>query len=378
MIPVNTPDLSGNERKYLEECIDSGWISSEGPFIPKFEEVMARVTGRRHGIAVCNGSAALDIAVQALELKPGDEVILPALTIISCIQCILRVGARPVLVDADPLTWNLDVHQIEARITPRTRAIMAVHLYGMTVDMEALLVLARRHRLLVIEDAAEAIGQSCRICGKSQPCGSIGDISVFSFYPNKHITTGEGGMIMADDDRLAARCRSIRNLCFGAGDERFHHEELGYNYRMCNLQAAVGCAQAERLTASVARKRAVGAKYHAAFSGMANVELPCPRTPYAENIYWVFGLVLKDTVSFNAQEAMRRLAAQGIGTRPFFWPMHEQPVLRRMGYFAADRHPVAERLARRGFYIPSGLGLSDPDIEVVARRVCAVLAGMGP
>ena len=373
MIPVNTPDLSGNEKKYLAECIDTGWISSEGPFIPRFEAAMAGLTGRKHGIAVCNGSAALDVALQALQLKPGDEVILPTFTIISCIQGILRVGAVPVVVDADPVTWNLDVTKIEEKITPRTRAVMAVHIYGMTGDMESLLALAARHGLRVIEDAAEAIGQTCRVAGQARPCGSFGDISTFSFYPNKHITTGEGGMVLTDDDRLAARCRSIRNLCFGTGDERFHHEELGYNYRMCNLQAAIGCAQFERLEAAVRRKRAIGAKYQQAFAGLRPVERPCAATPYADNIYWVFGLVLKDDVPFDAREAMHRLAARGIGTRPFFWPLHEQPVLRRLGLFAQDRHPVAERLARRGFYVPSGLGLAEAEIDEVCRTVCDVL-----
>ena len=308
-----------------------------------------------------------------LELRPGDEVILPALTIISCIQCILRVGATPVLVDADPVTWNMDVAQVAARITSRTRAVMAVHLYGMTVDMAPLLDLARRNNLWIIEDAAEAIGQTCRVGGVARPCGSFGDISTFSFYPNKHITTGEGGMVLTDSDRLADRCRAIRNLCFGSGDDRFHHEELGYNYRMCNLQAAVGCAQAERLDASVRRKRAIGARYQAAFAGLGTADRPCPATAYADNIYWVFGLVLKEAVSFDAKEAMRRRAGFGIGTRPFFWPLHEQPVLRRRGLFAGERHPVAERLARRGFYIPSGLGLSDAEIETVCRGVLDVL-----
>jgi perosamine synthetase len=373
MIPVNTPDLSGNEKKYLAECIDTGWISSEGPFIQRFESAMAGLTGRRHAVAVCNGSAALDVALQALELKPGDEVILPSFTIISCVLGILRLGAKPVVVDADPKTWNLDVTKVEDKITDRTRAVMAVHIYGMTVDMEPLLALAKRRGLMVVEDAAEAIGQTCRIGGAARPCGSFGDISVFSFYPNKHITTGEGGMVLTNDDRLAGRCRSIRNLCFGTGDERFHHEELGYNYRMCNLQAAVGCAQAERIEASVRRKREIGARYQEAFASLSSVELPCTRTSFAENIYWVFGMVLKDSMPFDAKTAMRRLAERGIGTRPFFWPLHEQPILRRMGLFPGARHPVAERLARRGFYIPGGLALSDAELDEVCRVVSDVL-----
>ena len=384
VIPVNVPDLTGREKELLAECIETGWISSEGPFVARFEEAMAGVAGRQHGIAVCNGSAALDVALQALELKPGDEVILPTLTIISCIQCLLRAGATPVLVDADPTTWNMDVARIEERITSRTRAIMAVHLYGMVVDMEPLLALACRRGLRVIEDAAEAIGQEIRLLAAGdggaashaqsrRPCGSFGDVSTFSFYPNKHVTTGEGGMVLTNDDRLAARCRSIRNLCFGTGDNRFCHEELGYNYRMCNMQAAVGCAQVERLEANVRRKRQIGAKYQAAFADLGAVELPCVSMPYADNVYWVFGMVLRDDVSCDAAGAMRRLADKGIGTRPCLWAVPEQPVLRRMGLFGGDRHPVAERLARRGFYVPSGLGMSDGDVEEVIAAVRAVL-----
>ncbi len=186
-IPVNQPLLNGNEACYLQECIDTGWISSEGPFVERFETAMAGRVGRKYGIAVCNGSAALEAAVAALGIGPGDEVIMPTLTIISCAASVVRAGATPVLVDADPLTWNMDVDQVRAKISSRTRAIMAVHLYGLPVDMHPLLELARRHGLAVIEDAAEAIGQTCN----GQPCGSFGDMSIFSFYPNKHVTTGE-------------------------------------------------------------------------------------------------------------------------------------------------------------------------------------------
>src|SRR6185437_15595635 len=241
-IPVNQPLLDGNEKKYLSECIDTGWISSEGPFIKRFEDEFAARVGRKFGIAVCNGSVALDAAMAALDLKPGDEVIMPAFTIISCASAITRCGAVPVLVDADPLTWNMDVAQIAPRINSKTRAIMVVHIYGLPVDMDPVMELAARHGLRVIEDAAESHGQVYN----GRPCGSFGDMSTFSFYPNKHITTGEGGMIVTDDEALAARCRSLRNLCFRPG-QRFVHDELGWNFRMTNLQAAVGVAQLERL-----------------------------------------------------------------------------------------------------------------------------------
>lgn len=367
-IPVNEPLLDGNEEKYLVECIRTGWISSEGPFVGRFEEQFAARVGRRHGVAVTNGSAALDAAVAALDIGPGDEVILPASTIISCAAAIVRAGAKPVLVDCDPGTWNMDVGLVEANITPRTRAIMVVHIFGLPVDMDPLLALSRKHRLRVIEDAAEVIGQTYR----GRPCGSFGDISIFSFYPNKHVTTGEGGMLVTDDPALAGRCRSLRNLCFKA-ERRFVHDELGWNLRMTNLQAALGVAQLERLDEFVSIKRRMGARYTELLAGTPGIQLPLAGTDYADNVYWVYGLVLDDGVAMDAGEAMRRLAKHGIGTRPFFWPMHEQPVFRKMGLFADERHPVAERIGRRGFYIPSGMALSGPQIERSAAAVRDIL-----
>lgn len=360
MIPVNEPLLNGNEKRYLNECIDSGWISSEGPFVKRLEEMLASVAGRKHAVAVCNGSVALDIAVAALRLGSGDEVILPSFTIISCASAIIRAGAIPVVVDSDPCTGNMNVTQIESKITSRTKAVMVVHIYGLPVDMAPVLELASRYGLKVIEDAAEQIGQTYR----GQPCGSFGDLSTFSFYPNKHVTTGEGGMVVTNCDELAERCRSLRNLCFGS--KRFVHFEMGWNARMSNLQAAVGVAQAERLEEFIRRKRRMGEIYNELLCSVRGLELPLAKTEYAENIYWVYGIVLNDDISFNADEAMKRLSKAGVGTRPYFWPIHEQPVYRRMGLFDGVECPVASRLARRGFYVPSGIGISEKkQIEVV-------------
>lgn len=367
-IPVNEPLLNGNEKKYLNQCIDTGWISSEGPFVEQLEQKFAARVGRKYGIAVSNGSVALDAAVAALEIGKGDEVILPTFTIISCAAAIVRAGAIPVVVDCDRNTWNMDVSQIEAKITSRTKAIMVVHIYGLPVDMEPVLALADKYGLSVIEDAAEVHGQTY----KGIPCGSFGNISTFSFYPNKHITTGEGGMLVTDDEHLAQRCRSLRNLCFQP-QKRFVHEELGWNMRMSNLQAAIGVAQLERLDEFIARKRRMGQVYTELLADIPSIQLPLLETEYATNIYWVYGLVLKDEVPFEAQEVMQRLAQKKIGTRPFFWCMHEQPVLRKMGLFEGESYPVAERLARRGFYIPSGLALTDEQIEQVVLAVKEIL-----
>jgi perosamine synthetase len=349
------------------EALRTGWISSEGPFVQQFERGMASVAGRKHAVAVCNGSAALELAVAALDLGPGDEVILPSFTIISCAAPIVRAGAIPVLVDADPVTWNMNVEDVEPRITPRTKAIMVVHIYGLPVDMDPVLALAAKHGLKIIEDAAEMHGQTY----KGRPCGSFGDLSVFSFYPNKHVTTGEGGMVLANDDALAARCRSLRNLCF-VPERRFVHWELGYNYRMTNLQAALGVAQLERLDEFVVRKRVMGKRYTEAFADLKGVQLPLPATSYAENIYWVFGMVLDDSIPMDATRMMLLLKEKGVGTRPFFFGMHEQPVFRNRGLFGEGEFPITERLGRRGFYIPSGLGLSDDQMSLVIDRVRSV------
>ena len=368
-VPVNEPLLAGNEKKYLTECVETGWISSEGPFIRQFEERLAGRVGRAYGVAVANGSAALDVAVAALGLGKGDEVILPTFTIISCAASVVRAGATPVLVDSDPDTWNMDPAQVEKKITSRTRAVMVVHIYGLPVDMAPLLEIARRHDLRIIEDAAEMHGQTYR----GKPCGSFGDLSAFSFYANKHITAGEGGMVLTDDLRLAERCRSLRNLCF-IPEKRFVHEELGWNYRMTNMQAALGLAQLEQLDGFVQRKRKMGAFYTEQLRDVRGIQLPLPETEYAENIYWVYGIVLNDDVPFDAADAMTRLSARKIGSRPFFFPMHEQPVFRTMGLFRDERYPVAERLARRGFYIPSGMALTEEQMLLSADAVKEILS----
>jgi perosamine synthetase len=281
----------------------------------------------------------------------------------------VRTGAIPVLVDSDPETWNMNIEEVREKINPKTKAIMIVHIYGLPVDMDPILELASKHGLKVIEDAAEMHGQTY----KDKAAGSFGDISTFSFYPNKHITTGEGGMIMTDDPKLADKCRSLRNLCF-IPEKRFYHEELGFNFRMTNLQAALGVAQLERLEEFVKIKRQMGQKYTDLLKDVSGIRLPVEQTSFAKNIYWVFGIVLNIDVPFDAGHAMKSLAEEGIGTRPFFWPMHEQPVFHKMGLFLNESYPVAENLARRGFYVPSGLALKKTEIEEVSNAVKKILS----
>ena len=367
-IPVNRPDLSGNEKKYLCECIDSGCISSEGPFVERFESQFASYVGRNFGIAVCNGSAAIDLAIAMIDLKPGDEIILPAFTIISCGNAIVRAGLIPVLVDSDPHTFNMRADAILKRITKKTKAIMVVHIYGLPCDMDPIIAIAKTHKLKIIEDAAEMHGQEYN----GQRCGSFGDVSTFSFYPNKHITTGEGGMVVTDDSLLAERASSFRNLCFGKKN-RYEHDELGWNFRMTNLQAAVGLAQLERIDYAVSRKRKIGRYYQNELANIPGVSLPLESTAYAENIYWVFTLLLSAEYRKALPEILSQLGDLGVGTRRFFKPLHQQPVYKKMGLFVNEQYPVAEKLSERGFYIPCGLGTTDKELSAVASIVRSVL-----
>jgi perosamine synthetase len=370
-IPVNEPVIGEREKELVMECLNTGWISSEGPFVSQFEEAFSRRVGRRHGIACANGSAALDIAVAALKLGPGDEVILPTFTIISCAAAIVRAGATPVVVDADPVTWNMVPEQVAAAITPRTAAIMVVHIYGLPVDMDPILELAERYGLAVIEDAAELIGGTY----KGKPCGSFGHISTFSFYPNKHITTGEGGMVVTDDLSLAERCRSLRNLCFQA-KQRFVHEELGWNYRMTNIQAALGLGQLERLVWHLDNKKRIGNLYTASLTGINGLQLPIMATEYSENIFWVYGLICLPEEGASLQNLASQLSANNIGFRPFFWPLHLQPVFLKAGLFRNVVLPVSEYLAKNGVYLPSSPSLSEHQIFSVAKVISESFASI--
>jgi perosamine synthetase len=309
--------------------------------------------------------------VSSLKLQPGDEVILPSFTIVSCAQAITKHGGLPVLVDCDPDTWCLDVEHVAGRITHRTRAVMAVHMYGHPADMDPLRALADRHGLVLIEDAAEAHGAEY----KGRRCGGLGDISCFSFYANKIITTGEGGMVLTDNDDWATHARAYRNLCF-CSERRFYHEELGENYRMTNLQAALGLAQLDRIEQIVARKRAIAAAYTERLQRCEALQLPVERE-WARSTFWMYGVVLKDDdhgARGLAENLGKRLHERGVQTRPFFLGMHEQPAFQRMGLFAGESYPVTERLARQGLYLPSGTALTDEQVTAVCAAVREVLA----
>jgi perosamine synthetase len=359
MIPVNEPSLGPRDLEYVTECVRTGWISSAGRFIDAFEEKWASYCGMKYGIAVSNGTTALQVAIGCLDLKPGEEVILPSFTIISCALAIVEHGGIPVLVDSDPSTWCMDVQQVEAKITSRTRAIMPVHIYGHPVDMDPLLDLARKYDLTIIEDAAEVHGAEYKTRRNSsnpiwKRCGGMGHISTFSFYANKLITTGEGGMILTNDPVYAEKARGLRNLCFRP-ERRFFHTDIGYNYRMTNMQAALGLAQLERFEQILEKKRWLGTSYARYLGDIPGLQLPVEES-WARQVYWMYGLILDESYGMNAEEFARRLNTVGVQTRPFFLGMHEQPVFWKRGLFKDEHYPVAERIARQGLYLPLWAG----------------------
>lgn len=375
-IPVNEPLLGDLEFENVNECLRTGWISSAGRFIEEFEQQWAQYCNRRYGVAVSNGSTALQVAISCLNLEPGDEVILPTFTIISCITAVLSNGGIPVLVDADPHTWCMDVSQVNSKLTDRTRAIMPVHIYGHPVDMDPLLELAQQHNIAIIEDAAEAHG--AEYLSRSQTgspawrrCGNFGLASTFSFYANKLVTTGEGGMVLTDDPQFGKSAKSIRNLCFQPG-RRFFHEDLGFNFRLTNIQAAIGVAQVQRIDEIVARKRRMGQEYNRRLQDIPGLELPVER-PWARNVYWMYGIVVREETGLDALKLAELLAARSIETRPFFLGMHEQPALHNRGLFLNERYPVAERIARQGLYLPSGLALTQDQMDQVCEQVKEVI-----
>jgi perosamine synthetase len=375
-IPVSEPRIGEEEVRAVVDALNSGWISSAGRYLDEFEQAWATYCSRTHGIAVSNGTTALELAIEALDLAPGDEVIVPTFTIISCALAITRAGATPVLVDADEKTWCMDTAQVAERITSRTRAIMPVHIYGHPCDMDPLLELADRHSLAIVEDAAEAHGAEYLSQRGGSPtwlrCGSFGESSVFSFYANKMITTGEGGMIVTSDDTLAETLRSQSNLGL-RHERRFYHTEIAHQYRLTNLQAAVGLPQIARMDELLMRKRWMGAAYRERLSVLPALELQQDQS-WARPMYWMFGVVLRDEVDMDAKELSTRLAERGIETRPFFLGMHEQPAFLASRLFVDERYPVAERIARRGLYLPSGLGLTEIQLERVCDAVKEILA----
>ncbi|RJQ17492.1 MAG: DegT/DnrJ/EryC1/StrS family aminotransferase [Nitrospiraceae bacterium] len=368
MIPVNEPAIGEKEIEYVVDCLKTGWISSTGKYIEEFEKKCADYCGMQYGIAVSNGTVALETAIKSLGLTPEDEIILPTFTIISCALAIINNKCKPVLVDSEPRTWTIDVNKIEKKITSKTKAIMPVHIYGHPCDMDKIWDIAKKYGLVIIEDAAEAHGAEY----KGEKCGGLGEISCFSFYANKIITTGEGGMVLTNNEEYAQKARSLRNLCFRE-DRRFYHTELGSNFRLTNVQAAIGLAQIEKIDKLIEKKRWMGSKYNEYLNDISGITLPVEEA-WAKNVYWMYGIVLDNNKDIDATELARRLKKEGVDTRPFFLGMHEQPAFHRMGLFIDEHFPVAENISRQGLYLPSGLTITEKQIQEVSNLVRRCLA----
>ncbi len=364
-IPVCEPLLAGNEAKYVGEAVATGWISSAGSYLQRFEAGMADLCRVSHGVACANGTVALHLACQALELGPGDEVICPSFSIISTANSIVQSGAAPVLVDVEPDTLCLDPAQVASAVTSHTKAIMVVHMYGHPADMDPIMAIAKQHGLAVIEDAAQVHGAAYR----GRPLGGIGHIGCFSFFANKLITTGEGGMVVTNDEKLAGRLRLLRNLAHA--EKRFLHREFGYNYRLTNLQAALGLAQLERLRETKALKAAIGDRYNRNLADLSELTLYWGRhRPGAEPVMWMYGLLLPR--GLDRDGFMARLTQEGVDTRAFFLPLHEQPLYDGSRPGIPDlrgNFPISQDAGRRGLYLPSGAGLTPEQVD----RSCEVL-----
>lgn len=366
IIPVCEPTLRGNELKYVQQAVETNWISSAGSFIREFETRFAAFCGTTYGIACANGTVAMHLALATLGLEPGDEVILPTFTMIATINAVTYCGATPVLVDNEPTYWQMDVNQVADKITPRTKAILPVHIYGHPVDMDALNEVACRREILVIEDAAESHGAEY----KGRRTGGLGAAAGFSFYGNKIITTGEGGMITTNNKEIAQLAWNLRDHAF-SHERHFWHKFVGYNYRMTNLQGALGLAQVEQLDELVAARRRNAAHYTRLLGSIPGITTP-PEAPWAKNVFWMYGILVDEQAYGMTRDQLRRvLAENGVETRTFFIPMHCQPVYWQT--FKGQRFPVAEQLCRNGFYLPSASSLSAAEIEYVAsviREAC--------
>ena len=359
---VCEPFLNGNETKYVMDAVSTGWISSSGSYVNRFEEEFAKYCDVRHGIAVCNGTVALHLAMAALGIGKGDEVIIPAFTMIATAFAVCYTGAVPVFVDADKDTWNIDVTKIEEKITPRTKAIIPVHVFGNPCDMDAITQIARKHNLYIVEDAAEAHGATY----KGRKVGSFSDIACFSFFANKNVTTGEGGMCVTNDDNMARQCRYFKNVCFNPdGPRDYLHQDIGFNYRMSNIHAALGLAQTEKADEYKKMRMTNHSLYKKYLSDIDGIIFQKDEES-SENVGWMNTIVI-DPVKYGhtRDELIEHLKANNIDTRLLFKSMHIQPSLRKYGCDCSGEYPVTEWLSENGFYLPSASNLEESDIAYI-------------
>lgn len=362
-IPVSIPHVSNDDIHSINKVIKKGWISSDGPEVKTFENKFSKKINRKYSIAVSNGTAALEIAVKALGIKKNDEVIIPNFTIISNALAVIKQNAKPVLVDCDLETWNMNLDEIEKRINKKTKAIIVTHIYSFSNDMDKILKICKKYKIFLIEDAAEVLGLKY----KNKMCGSFGDISTFSFYANKQVTSGEGGMISTNNRRLYEKCKSLRNLCFGK-IQRFNHDDIGWNYRITNIQAVLGINQLKRLDKIVQKKMYIGNYYYNKLSKNKNIYMTPPKISYSKNIYWVVGILIKKK-KILASKIIKILNKHGIGARPFFWPMHDQNIFKKLKIFSKKNYPNSSYLGKYGFYIPSYLKLKNSQMNYIISTI---------
>jgi len=365
-IPVNIPKLYNSEKTNVINCVRTNWISSEGKFVKEFEKKFSQYNSRKFGVAVSSGTAALEVAIKSLNLKKNSEVIIPSFSIIATALCVVKCGLKPILVDCSLSTWNMDPEKVLKKISKKTSAIIITHIYGLPVDLQKIMNVAKKKNIKIIEDAAEVIGLKY----KNRMCGSFGDVSTFSFYANKHITTGEGGMIVTNKKDIYEKCKSLRNLSFSKSYfDRYNHDDIGWNYRMTNMQAALGCGQLKSINKIVKRKREIGNLYYKHLKKNKHLLFQENKNSYSKNIYWVFGVLLKKNSRSKRDFLMRALLKNKIDTRPFFLSMNKQKIFKKMKIFSKSKMPNSEYLSNNGFYLPSGLGISDSEI----RYVCTTL-----
>ncbi len=363
MIQVCTPLLGKNEKKYVLNCLSENYISSGGKYIRMFEEGFSRYCNCQYGIATTNGTTALHLGLVTLGIRPGDEVIMPTFTIASTAFAAIYCGAKPVFVDSEKDTWNIDADQIERKITSKTKVIMPVHIYGSPCQMTKITAIARKHHLKVIEDAAEAHGAEYF----GHKVGGMSDLGCFSFYGNKIITCGEGGMVVTNNKKIAARCKLLKNLAF-LEKKRYWHKEVGFNYRMTNIQAALGLAQLENIEELIEKRRKNAHLYNSLLCNVKGLTLPV-ETNGTRNVYWMYSLVVEKEFGMSRDELMNQLRKKDVETRAFFWPMHQQPILKKMGLASKERYPVADAIARKGLYLPSSSGLTRSQIEYIVAAI---------
>ena len=367
--PVSMPNVTRKDIISVNKALKTGWISSEGPEVKKFEKNFSKYIGHKYAVAVSSGTAALEIAIKSLNLKKEDEIIIPNFTIISNALAAIKQDLKIKLIDCGKFDWNMDISQIKKNISKKTKAIIATHIYNFPLKIDILKKICKKKKIFIIEDASEVLGQKLN----KKLCGSYGDISTFSFYSNKQITTGEGGMITTNNKKLYEKSSSLRNLSFGKKD-RFNHDDIGWNYRMTNIQASLGVSQLNRINQIVKTKHKIGLEYYKRLKSNSNLYIPEIRKKYAKNIYWVVAiLILNKKLKIDAKNMMKKLKAEGIATRPFFWPMHMQKILKKYNISKNTSFPNSNYICKYGLYLPSGLNLKTSEINFICSKINIIL-----